>query len=84
MKKRKQQLKEMKKTMTPAAILFRAEKDGCHTIEIQEAETKKVGVANSCENGIAVFYGAEDGSDDTIISADEFNQRFTITAIIDS
>ena len=54
----------------------------CHTIEIIEPSTGKEGVANTTPDGVAVFYGAEDGSDDTVISADEFSARFEITAMI--
>ncbi len=66
---------------TAYETLVEAEKTA-HTIEIREISTGKDGVANTCEDGIAVFYGADDGSDDTIISPEEFNQRFEITAII--
>ena len=67
---------------TAYETLIEAEKTA-HTIEIREILTGKEGVANTCKYGIAVFYGADDGSDDTIISPEEFNQRFEITAIID-
>ena len=68
-------------TSTAYETLVEAEKTA-HTIEIREISTGKEGVANTCKDGIAVIYGAPDGSDDTIISPDEFNQRFEITAII--
>lgn len=54
----------------------------CHTIEIREKATGKEGVAGTSPDGVAVFYGAPDGSDDKTISAEEFNQRFEITATI--
>ena len=75
-------LSEMQKTMKPSEILTEAE-EWAHTIEIAESLTGKGGVANTCEEGIAVFYGNPDGSDDTVISAEEFDKRFEITAIID-
>ena len=61
--------------------LIEAEKI-CHTIEIVETETGKSGVANSCADGVEVFYGADDGSDDKTISPAEFNRDFEITAMI--
>lgn len=63
-------------------LLRYAEENGYHTIEIMEKQTGKVGVANSCENGIAVFYGADDGSDDCIVSSEAFNKRFIVTEVI--
>ena len=72
---------EKASSATAYETLVEAEKTA-HTIEIREISTGKDGVANTCEDGIAVFYGADDGSDDTIISPEEFNQRFEITAII--
>ena len=54
----------------------------CHTIEIREKGTGKDGVANTCDVGVQVFYGAADGSDDKTISAEEFNRDFEITAVI--
>ena len=68
-------------SVTAYETLIEAEKTA-HTIEIREISTGKEGVANTCKYGVAVFYGADDGSDDTIISPKEFNQRFEITAII--
>ena len=49
-----------------------------HTIEVREKATGKEGVANTCEHGVQVFYGADDGSDDKTISSDEFSQNFEI------
>ena len=76
------QLSEMQKTMKPSEILTEAE-EWAHTIEIIEPLTGKAGVANTCEEGIAVFYGNPDGSDDTVLSVAEFDTRFEITAVID-
>ncbi len=53
-----------------------------HTIEIVEWSTGKTGVAQSCTNGVRVFYGADDGSDDKTISPQMFNKEFRITAAI--
>ncbi|MCD7785750.1 MAG: hypothetical protein LUH18_09325 [Oscillospiraceae bacterium] len=54
-----------------------------HTIEIIEPATGKTGVANTTEDGVALFYGADDGSDDKVISKEEFSENFRITAIIE-
>jgi len=54
----------------------------CHTIEIREKATGKEGVANSCAEGVELFYGADDGSDDKTVTAEEFNRGFEITAMI--
>ena len=67
--------------MTEYAKLVLAEQS-CHTIEIREKDTGKEGVANSCEDGVELFYGADDGSDDKVVSAEEFNRDFEITAMI--
>lgn len=53
-----------------------------HTVEIMERQTGKKGVANTCAGGVALFYGADDGSDDKIISPRRFNRDFKITAAI--
>ena len=66
--------------MTEYEKLLDAERR-CHTIEIREKKTGKVGVANSCV-GVALFYGADDGSDDKIVSIEAFNRDFEITAAI--
>ncbi len=58
--------------------LVRAEKT-CHTIEIREKGTNKTGVANTCEQGVQVFYGADDGSDDKTVSPEVFSRDFEIT-----
>ena len=54
----------------------------CHTIEIREKATGKEGVANSCADGVELFYGDDDGSDDKTVSIEEFNRDFEITAMI--
>ena len=69
--------------MTEYEKLAFAEKD-CHTIEIRERASGKTGVANTCTGGVAVFYGKDDGSDDRVISPEEFSRDFEITALIRS
>ena len=54
----------------------------CQTIEIREKATGKEGVANSCKDGVEVWYGADDGSDDKVITPEEFSRNFEITARI--
>ncbi len=67
--------------MTEYAKLVLAEQT-CHTIEIREKATGKEGVANSCAEGVEVFYGADDGSDDKVISPETFSEEFEIVAMI--
>ena len=67
--------------MTEYAKLVLAEQS-CHTIEIREKATGKEGVANSCADGVELFYGDDDGSDDKTVSIEEFNRDFEITAMI--
>lgn len=69
--------------MTEYAKLILAEQS-CHTIEIRERATGKEGVANSCAEGVELYYGADDGSDDKTVSIEEFNRDFEITAMIRS
>ena len=38
--------------------------------------------ANSCAKGVELFYGADDGSDDKVVSAEVFSRDFEITAMI--
>ena len=45
--------------MTEYAKLILAEQT-CHTIEVREKATGKEGVANSCVDGVQLFYGADD------------------------
>lgn len=54
----------------------------CHTIEIMEKGTGKEGVANTCAEGVALFYGADDGSNDKVVSPETFSREFVITAMI--
>lgn len=61
--------------------LVQAEKS-CHTIKVREKATGKEGVANTCEYGVQVFYGANDGSDDKTVSSEVFNLDFEIIAKI--
>ncbi len=67
--------------MTEYEKLVLAEKT-CHTIEVREKATSKEGVANTCESGVQVFYGADDGSEDKIITSEIFNRDFEIIAEI--
>ena len=67
--------------MTEYAKLVLAEQT-CHTIEIREKATGKEGVANSCADGVELFYGNDDGSDDKTVSIEEFNREFEITGMI--
>ena len=67
--------------MTQYSRLVSAEQT-CHTIEIREVATGKTGVANTAGDKVAVFYGADDGSDDKVITAEQFNREFEITACI--
>ena len=69
--------------MTPYSRLVLAEQT-CHTIEVREKATGKEGVANTDDNHVAVFYGADDGSDDKVITAEEFNRDFEITSCVSS
>ena len=54
----------------------------CHTVEIREKATGKEGVANTCASGVEVWYGADDGSDDKVVSPEDFSRDFEITARI--
>ncbi len=67
--------------MTQYSNLVSAERT-CHTIEIREKATGKEGVAGTQGDKVAVFYGADDGSDDKVITAEQFNNEFEITACI--
>lgn len=73
--------KESQPTGTPYAQLVTAEKT-CHTIEIREKATGKEGVANTCADGVELFYGADDGSDDKRVTPEAFNRDFEITACL--
>jgi hypothetical protein len=67
--------------MTEYEKLITAERT-CHTIEIREKATGKEGVANSCADGVELFYGADDGSDDKVVDMEIFNSEFEITSVI--
>ena len=67
--------------MTEYAKLVLAEQT-CHTIEIREKATGKEGVANTCADSVELWYGSDDGSDDKVVSAEEFSRDFEITAVI--
>ena len=67
--------------MTEYAKLVLAEQT-YHTIEVREKATGKEGVANSCAKGVELFNGADDGSDDKVVSAEVFSRDFEITAMI--
>lgn len=54
----------------------------CHTIEIRERATGKEGVANSCPEGVELYYGDDDGSDDKVVDIDTFNRDFEVTAMV--
>lgn len=53
-----------------------------HTVEIVERLTGKVGVAQTFGEGVSVFYGEDDGSDDKIVSPQIFNRDFRITLAV--
>jgi len=67
--------------MTEYAKLILAEQ-GFRIIEIREKATGKEGVANSCAEGVQLFYGAEDGSDDKVVSPETFSRDYEILAMI--
>jgi len=67
--------------MTEYAKLVLAEAI-CHTIEIREKATGKEGVANTGAEGVELYYGADDGSDDKTVTPEEFSRDFEITAMI--
>ena len=41
-----------------------------------------VPIANTCAEGVELYYGADDDNDDKVISAEEFSRDFEITAMI--
>ena len=67
--------------MTEYAKLVLAEVT-CHTIEIREKATGKEGVANTYAEGVELYYGADDGSDDKTVTPEEFSRDFEITAMV--
>jgi hypothetical protein len=53
-------------------------------VEIRVNATKQEGVANSTAKGmVAVFYGNDDGSDDKIVSVEEFNRDYTVLGVVE-
>lgn len=53
------------------------------TVEIAEIATRKTGVAEMIDdNKVGLCYGADDGSDDKIITMDEFMEKFIVTRFI--
>lgn len=51
--------------------------------EIKEINTGLEGIADlTLSNKVAVYYGADDGSNDKIISAEEFDNNFKIIGIV--
>ena len=67
--------------MTEYAKLVLAEQS-CHTVLIREKQTGKEGVANSCPDGVELFYGADDGSDDRTVDIETFNSDFEVIGMI--
>lgn len=53
-----------------------------HTVEIVENSTGKTGVANTKDGNVELFFGADDGSDDKTVTAEEFSRDYRITAVI--
>lgn len=64
--------------------LTNAEVMGATTVEIKMRGTNTYGVAASIydEKKVAVYYGNDDGSDDKIISAEEFNTNWKVVTIL--
>lgn len=63
--------------------LTSAEKIGATTVEIKMRGTNMYGVASSVGiDMVAVYYGNDDGSDDKIISAEEFNTNWKVVTIL--
>lgn len=81
MKRLKVKVKEKPKVSRADYVAFMNECD-C-TVNIRERNTEKDGIAchNSNPNLISVFYGAEDGSEDCVITKEEFNKRFIIVSV---
>lgn len=62
--------------------LTSAEKIGASIVEIKMRDTNMYGVASSVnDDRVAVYYGNDDGSDDKIISTEEFNANWQVTSI---
>lgn len=68
--------------ITEFTKLQNAEMMGATTVEIKMRGTNMYGVASSVSiDRVAVYYGNDDGSDDKIISAEEFNINWQVTSI---
>lgn len=62
--------------------LTSAEQIGASIVEIKMRGTNMYGVASSVnDDRVNVCYGNDDGSDDKIISAEEFNANWQVTSI---
>ena len=62
--------------------LTNAEEIGASIVEIKMRDANTYGVASSVGiDRVAVYYGNDDGSDDKIISAEEFNTNWQVTSI---
>ena len=67
---------------TEFAKLTNGEEMGASTVEIKMRGTNMYGVAVSTDDDrVAVYYGNDDGSDDKIISAEEFNTNWQVINI---
>lgn len=65
--------------ITEFAKLIKAEEMGV-TVEIKMNGVEVYGVATPIgNNAVKVYYGKDDGSDDKIISAEEFNKNWQVT-----
>ena len=63
--------------------LTNGEEMGASTVEIKMRGTNTYGVAVSTDDDrVAVYYGNDDGSDDKIISVEEFNKNWQVTSIL--
>lgn len=63
--------------------LTNAEEMGASTVEIKMRGTNIYGVAVSTDDDrVAVYYGNDDGSDDKIINAEEFNVNWQVVNIL--
>lgn len=68
--------------MTEFEKLKLGELMGAETVEVRLRGTDMYGVATVFTSSLAaVYYGADDGSDDSVIGAEEFNKKWQITSI---
>ena len=73
--------------MTSYEIMKACEGMGANTVEIKEnkprSEEPMEGVVSSWPDGkVKCYVGAGDGSDDCVLTADEFNKRFIVTVAV--